>query len=187
MSESRSVVSDSLWPHSLYSPWNSLGQNSGVGSLFLLHGMFSTQGLNPDHLHCRQILYQLSHKRNPRILKWVAYPFSSGSSQPRDQTRVSCIAGRFFTNWAMPNAIAHVYIKVLAQTVTQEKYLLSPSSRSKSNRRFHYKSLVIPYRNNPDLSVTLGGWESFQNIVSGNVINIFLWYQSARYKPKCNS
>ena len=35
-----------------------------------------------------------------RILEWVAFPFSRGSSQPRDQTRVSCIAGGFFTNWA---------------------------------------------------------------------------------------
>ena len=34
-----------------------------------------------------------------RILKWVAIPFSRGSSQSRDQTRVSCLAGRFFTTW----------------------------------------------------------------------------------------
>ena len=39
-----------------------------------------------------------------RILEWVAYPFFRGSSQPRDQTRVSCIAGRFSTNWAMREA-----------------------------------------------------------------------------------
>ena len=44
------------------------------------------------------ILYQLSHKGSPRILEWVAHPFSSGSSQPRNQTGVSCIAGGFFTN-----------------------------------------------------------------------------------------
>ena len=36
-----------------------------------------------------------------RILEWVAFPFSRGSSQPRDQTWVSCIAGGFFTNWAI--------------------------------------------------------------------------------------
>ena len=35
-----------------------------------------------------------------RILEWVAIPFSRGSSQPRDQTWVTCIAGRFFTVWA---------------------------------------------------------------------------------------
>ena len=61
-SESRSVMSDSLWPHGLYSPWNSPGQNIGVGSLSLLQGIFRAQGSNPGLPYCRQILYQLSHK-----------------------------------------------------------------------------------------------------------------------------
>ena len=61
-SESHSVMSDSLQPHGLYSPRNSPGQNTGVGSLSLLQGIFPTQGSNPGLLHCRQILYQLSHK-----------------------------------------------------------------------------------------------------------------------------
>ena len=39
-----------------------------------------------------------------RILEWVAFPFSRGSSQPRDQSQVSCIAGRFFTSWATREA-----------------------------------------------------------------------------------
>ena len=60
-----------------------------------------TQGSNPGLPHCRQILYQLSQKGSPRILQWVTYPFSTRSSQPRNWTRVSCIAGRFFTNWAI--------------------------------------------------------------------------------------
>ena len=63
-SESCSVMSDSLWPHGLYSPRNSPGQNTGVYSL----------------------------------------PFSRGSSQPRDPTEVSHIAGRFFTSWATREA-----------------------------------------------------------------------------------
>ena len=62
--ESHSTMSDSLWLHGLYSPWNSLGQHTGVGSLSLLQGIFPTQGLNPGLLHYRQILYQLSHKRS---------------------------------------------------------------------------------------------------------------------------
>ena len=103
-SESHSVVSDSWRPHGLYSPWNSPGQNSGVCSLSLLQGIFPTQGSNPGLPHCRQILYQLSHKQSPRILEWVAYPFSKGSSLSRNRTRVSCIAGGFFTNWAMREA-----------------------------------------------------------------------------------
>ena len=69
-------------PHGLYSPWNSPGQNTGVGSLSLLQGIFPTQGSNPGLLHCRQIFYQLSHKGSPRILEWVAYPFSRGLSNP---------------------------------------------------------------------------------------------------------
>ena len=100
-SESHSVVPDSLQPHGLYSSWNSLGQNTEVGILSLLQGIFPTQGSNPGLLHCRWILYQLSHKGSPRILEWVAYPFSNGSSQPRNQTGVSCIAGGHFTNWAI--------------------------------------------------------------------------------------
>ena len=97
-SEWKSVRSDSLWPHGLCCPWNSLGQNTGVGSLSLLQGFFPTQGSNPGLLHSRWILYQLSHKGSPRILEWVAYSFSSGSSQFRNWTGVSCIASGFFTN-----------------------------------------------------------------------------------------
>ena len=83
MSERCSVVSDSVRPHGLYSLWNSPGQNTGVGSLSLLQGIFPTQGSNPGLPHCR-LLYQLSHKRSPRIVEWIAYPFSSTSSQPRN-------------------------------------------------------------------------------------------------------
>ena len=55
-------MSNSLRPHGLCSPWNSPGQSSGVGSLSLFQGIFPTQGLNSGPLHCRQILYQLSHQ-----------------------------------------------------------------------------------------------------------------------------
>ena len=112
-SESCSVVSDSLRPHGLYSPWNSLGQNTRVGSLSLFQGIFPTQELNPGLLHCRQILYKLSHKGSPRILKWVVYAFSSRSSQSRNWTGVSCIAGRFFTNWAIREALSLWWIQIL--------------------------------------------------------------------------
>ena len=70
LSKGRSVVSDSLWHHGLrrvrlLSPWNSPGQNTRVGSLSLLKGIFPTLGLNPGLLHCRQTLYQLSHLGSP--------------------------------------------------------------------------------------------------------------------------
>ena len=91
----------------IYSLWNSPGRNTGVGSLSLLQGIFPTQKLKPGLPPCRQILYQLSHKGSPGILDWVSYPFSRGPSQPRNRTRVSWVAGGFFTSWAFreaPNA-----------------------------------------------------------------------------------
>ena len=105
VSESLSVMSDSLQPHGLYSPWNSPGQNTGMGSLALLRGIFPTQWSN---LHCRWILYHLSHKESLGILEWVAYPIR-GTSWPRNRTGVSFIAGGFFTNWAIREAIDVIY------------------------------------------------------------------------------
>ena len=117
-----SVVSDSLGPHGLYSPWNSPGRNTRLGSLCLLQGIFPIWGSNPGLWHCRWILYQLSHKGSPRVLEWVAYPFSSGSSRLRNWMRVSCIAGRFFTNWAMREA--HIpLIDIFLWLFSTEKYL----------------------------------------------------------------
>ena len=66
-------------------PWNSLGQNTRVGSHSLLQGIFPNQGLNQGLSYCRRILYQLSHRGSPRILEWVAYPFSSGPSSTRNR------------------------------------------------------------------------------------------------------
>ena len=98
---SHSVMYDSLQPHQLQPtrllcPWGSPGQYTGVGCHALLQGIF--QGLNPGLPHCRWILYHLSHQGSPRILNWVAYPFSGGSSHARNQTRISCSAGGFFTS-----------------------------------------------------------------------------------------
>ena len=69
---SRSVMSSSLWPHglqptSLLCPWDSPGKNTGVGYHSLLHVIFPAQGLNPGLLHCRWVLYHLSHQGSPQI------------------------------------------------------------------------------------------------------------------------
>ena len=86
------------------SPWNSPGLN--VGSFSLLQGIFPTQELNSG-LHIAGGLFtNWSHKGSPRILEWVAYPFSSRSSRPRNQTRAACNAGEFFTNWVMRGALS---------------------------------------------------------------------------------
>ena len=63
-----------------------------------------SQRSKPVLPHCRQVLYQLSYKGRPKLLEWVAYPFSRGSSRQRNQTRVSCLAGGFFTNLAIREA-----------------------------------------------------------------------------------
>ena len=65
-SESHSVVPNSLQPHGLYSPWNSPGQNTGMGSFSLLQWVFPTQGLNLSLPHCGRILYQPSHQGSPQ-------------------------------------------------------------------------------------------------------------------------
>ena len=73
--ESCSVLSHSLRPHELYSPWNYPGQNTGVGSPSLLLRIFPTQGLNPGLL---QILYQPSHQGSP--FYWLMNPALTTSS-----------------------------------------------------------------------------------------------------------
>ena len=63
---------------------DSPGKNTGVGCHALCQGIFPTQGSSPGLLHCRWILYHLSHQESPRILKQVAYPFPKGSSQSKN-------------------------------------------------------------------------------------------------------
>ena len=83
-----------------YSPWDSPGQNTGVGSHSLSRG--SSQSRDQTQVSCitSGFFYCLSHQGSPRILESVAYPFSRESFRPRNQTRVYCIEGRFFTSWA---------------------------------------------------------------------------------------
>ena len=131
-------MSNSLRPHGLYSPWNSPGQNTGVSSLSLLQGIFPTQGLNPGLPHCRRILYQLSHQGSPRILEWVAYPFSSGSSWPRNQTGDSWIVGGFFPSWATGEAQLNkawrIYSTEYFVALWLEKYRRGSTSHSDMER-----------------------------------------------------
>jgi len=75
-SESRSAVSDSLQTHG-HGPWNSPGQNIGMGNLSLLQGIFPIQGSNPGLPHCRRILDQLSHKGSPGFEKTTAKSHSN--------------------------------------------------------------------------------------------------------------
>ena len=75
-------LTDCLRPQGLYSPWNSPGQNTGVGSHSLLQGIFPTQGSNLGLPRCRRILYQLNHQESPTSLK-VLFIFSFFHSVPQ--------------------------------------------------------------------------------------------------------
>ena len=127
-SRNLSIMSHSLRLHGLYSPWNSPGQNTGVGSHSLLQGIFPTQESNPGTWHFRQILYQLSHQGNPRILEWVAHPFSRGSSWPRNRTGIFCIAGEIFTSWATKEP--PIYRSLLYFFTLKHKYQKEKIKRS---------------------------------------------------------
>ena len=98
---------------------DSPGKNTGVGCHALLKGIFPIQGSNPGLLHCRQILYHLSHQGSPRILEWVAYPLSRGSSWHRNQTRLSCTAClsfRYLTGLSKPFILFLSFVVELKNT-----------------------------------------------------------------------
>ena len=65
---------------------DSLGKNTGVGCHVLLQRIFSNPGIKPMSPHYMQILYHTSYQGSPRILEWIAYPFSRESSRPRNWT-----------------------------------------------------------------------------------------------------
>ena len=111
----RSVVSDSsdlmdCSPSGSSVHGDSPGKNTTVSCHALLQEIFPTQGSNPDLPHCRWILNHLSHQGSPLTLEWVAYPFSRGSSPPRDWTRVSCNADGFFISLVTRKAWEWYYI-----------------------------------------------------------------------------
>ena len=76
-SKSHSVVSDSLRPHRLYSPWNSPGQKSGVGSLSLLQGIFPTQGSNPGLPHCRRFFTSWARREELKLIQSFEQKFGN--------------------------------------------------------------------------------------------------------------
>ena len=97
-----------------YSPWNSPGQNTGVGGFSLLQGKFPTQGWNPGFLHCRWILYQLSHKESLR-----GHEFEQNPGDRVGQGRlVSCVHGvtksqTWLSDWTATKILYVKYISIL--------------------------------------------------------------------------
>ena len=116
---------------------NSLEKNTGVGCSAHLQGTFPTQGLNPGLLHCRWILYHLSHPGNSRILEWVAYPFSEESLEKnlqRNWTGVSCTAGRFFKSWVTSEAWINKYMNENQENFSSVKQRKSNPWKAESLR-----------------------------------------------------
>ena len=89
---------------------DSAGENTGMGSCFLLQGIFLKPGIKPRSPPLQVILYYLSHQGSPRILEWVVYLFSRGSSWPRNPTGFSCIVGGFFTCWVTTEAPKNILL-----------------------------------------------------------------------------
>ena len=135
------TLCDSCSPPGSSVQGHSPGTNIGVGCHALLQGIFPTQESNPGLPSCRQILYHLSHQGSPRILVWVAYPFSRGSSRFWNWTRVSSIAGGFFTSWATREAP-----KVTLSIQYSKMVILTPAISACSPRSLtvtHTNSLQI--------------------------------------------
>ena len=106
--ESHSVVSSSLRSYGLYSPWNSPGQNTGVGPLSLLQGIFHKSWVEPRSPTLQVDSWPAEPQGKPKNTGMVAYTFSSRSFWPRNRRGISWIAGGFFTNWTIREAQPHM-------------------------------------------------------------------------------
>ena len=144
---SNSVMSNSLQLHGLYrlpgssAHGDSPGKNTVVGCHVLFQGIFPIQGSNPGLPHCRWILYYLSHQGKPRILEWVAYPFSKGSSQLRNWTGVSGIEYKFFTSLSYEGTQSFLYLDLNLSSCSYLlifPHFLSFFLKKKKHSRLHF-------------------------------------------------
>ena len=157
-----------------------------MGNLSLLQGIFPTQRLNPGLPHCRQILYHLSHKGSPRILEWVAYPFSRGSSLPSNYTGVSCIAGeldeggqkvRIVIRWISTGDIIYNMIKIINPVLLFMLYMkvmiANPESsfHKEKSSFFFFFSFISIWDDGYSLSLL---WYSFHDVCKSNHYAIHL-------------
>ena len=138
-----SVMSDSLQPRGLQPvrllcPWGFSRQRYRSGLPCPPSGDLPNPGITTRSPILWQKFYHLSHQRSPRILEWVAYPFPRGSSQPKNQTRVSCITGGFFTSWATREAQKILYVWAICNLLKPFSLIshLFASMWSLMNKRF---------------------------------------------------
>ena len=207
-SESHSVMSNTLRPNGLYSLWNSPGQNTGMGSFFLLQGIFPTQGLNPDLLHYRQILYQLSYKGKPKntvgslsLLEWIflTQKFKWGllrcrwiiyqlSYQGSPNVIISSLQ-------AFPKNVSVWMIKSIWLSSNHDqvtKFWMSPVGKIPGEGNGHtlqYSFLEIPWAENPGRLQSMGSQKSLtlfvpkqQQHMSSSLLAEVLWgYLMTKY------
>ena len=136
------------------------GQNTRVGSLSLLQGIiFPTQGLNPGLLHSKQILYQLIYRGSPRILEWLAYPFSSRSSQLRNWTEIKLNRSlEQIKIMYIPNRMQWVNTRQNETEIILQKqlvYALQTLQHKKSCSRLNNVSQICPHSNPQSLCMLL--------------------------------
>ena len=134
-SESRSVMSDSLWPHGPYNPWKSPGQNTGVGSRSLRQRIFPTQGLNPGLPHCRWVLYQLSHQGCPCC--WEAIlksPFHAFQDILSNLTKNSLL---------IPHCVCHMYFPILSEQ--REKWNIQMVRHLSLKGKTFWDEILVPW------------------------------------------
>ena len=162
-----SVMSYSSRLHGLYSPWNSPGQNTGVGSLSLLQGIFPTQRSNPGLLHCRQILLPADPQGKPKNTGVGGLFFSNRSFQFKNRTGVSCIAGRFFTNWTIREAMLNM---MAAKKEGIGPELDTPSETSLVGKLYPPSSSSFVMAS---FMCYFGWWVPNLNIISGCVYKCF--------------
>jgi len=97
-------TSSHIWPPpKMKPPWSSILSLPFIS--ILLCTSVKVKVVQSCPTLCDPMDYTVHGILQARILEWVAFPFSRGSSQPRDQTRVSHIAGKFFTSWALREAL----------------------------------------------------------------------------------
>ena len=144
VSESRSVLSNSLQPQNLAEcslPGSSVHGILQAGILewvtFPSPGDLPNPGIEPRSPALQADSLPAEPKGSPRILEWVACPFSKGSSRPRNQTGVSCIAGGFFfTSWAIREEHVLSYSteqKIPSHSVVQDRVQVSHLNKLKKS------------------------------------------------------
>ena len=122
----------------------------GTGLLLKLMGSFPDTSLKVNITQscltlCDPIYCTVHGILQARILEWVAFPFSRGSSYPRDRTQVSCIAGRFYTIWATREAHSQMSVHLRKIRTRPSRTVLYQLSTSLKWERFWITKKEMEY------------------------------------------